>query len=323
MYSYPPYTINACTWPRFVVSSLCFLVVLPSLGIVMWRVDIARSMWPYKNKTYQFSVRIQPPTSSSVCRTFNERHAPTSLPLPGRRFLKRPFVLWQSLSLMDLLLHLDAPFWFVAQVGLLTLLLTLVVLAVVKAAVVVVPDQETSIPTDGPSERTFGLIGLVASIWAVLRRTMGWPPPLAICFFNAYTVILQKKQKTKRTCSNPSALPWNANKQSFYLWMCQMDIRAAVGTWMRVDLYRFCYTHSWIYFLHFAKGGDPWRDAHINWHSPQENETSCALGLGEVCMPNRGSTDRPKMNPPIRVMVSSHVKQTIYLCVTIFKDRFF
>lgn len=148
-------------------------------------------------------------------------------------------------------------------------------------------------------------------------------PPPSPFVFSMPTQLSCKKNKTKRTCSNPSALPWNANKQSFYLWMCQMDIRAAVGTWMRVDLYRFCYTHSWIYFLHFAKGGDPWRDAHINWHSPQENETSCALGLGEVCMPNRGSTDRPKMNPPIRVMVSSHVKQTIYLCVTIFKDRFF
>ncbi|KAI9561322.1 hypothetical protein GHT06_012278 [Daphnia sinensis] len=55
-----------------------------------------------------------------------------------------------------------------AQVGLLMLLLTLVVLTDGK-----VPDQETPISTDRPTERTFGLIGLVASIWAVLRRAMG------------------------------------------------------------------------------------------------------------------------------------------------------
>jgi hypothetical protein len=38
-----------------------------------------------------------------------------------------------------------------------------------------VPDvvESSDLPSDGPNERSFGLIGLVASIWAVLRRTMG------------------------------------------------------------------------------------------------------------------------------------------------------
>lgn len=59
-----------------------------------------------------------------------------------------------------------------AQVGLLMLLLTIVMLADGKAAVGV-PEKITWVSTDQPNERTFGLIGLVASIWAVLRRTMG------------------------------------------------------------------------------------------------------------------------------------------------------
>jgi hypothetical protein len=55
------------------------------------------------------------------------------------------------------------------KVGLL-MLLTLVLAADEKPADVV---KSSDLPLDPPNERKFGLIKLVASIWAILRRTMG------------------------------------------------------------------------------------------------------------------------------------------------------